>query len=108
VCASVPLLNVPDWEVRKARLAAEVREAAGPEGALALTEGYAMVSVVGDGLTSGASLARFLDVLAPLVGGGGAGGSVPARVIAGPLRLSALVPSAGLAEAQRELHAAFR
>jgi aspartate kinase len=99
-CASVPLLNVPDWEMRRGKLEAQVRAAGG---AVTFEDGFAMVSVVGDGLTSGGSLPRFLDVLGPLVGGG-----MPERVVAGPLRLSALVPSVGLADAQRELHAAFR
>ena len=95
-CATLPLLNVPDWDARRTRLDAALR------GAATFADGYAMVSVVGDGLTSGASMTRFLDVLAPLQGGPG-----PARILAGPLRLSALVDSAKLAPAQRALHEAF-
>jgi len=94
-CASIPLLNLPDWEVRRATLAARL------EGAATFADGYALVSVVGDGLTTGSSLPRFLDVLAT------AGIPAPDRVVAGPLRLSALVRSPQLGETQRALHAAF-
>jgi hypothetical protein len=58
-----------------------------------------MVSVVGDGLTtSGAALSRLLDAL---------GAGAMRRLVAGPLRMSALVPTDKLGEAQRALHAAF-
>ena len=92
-CASIPLLNVPDWASRRRKLDGAL------EGSATFEEGLGMVSVVGDGLTtSSASLPKLLDAL---------GTGVPRRVVAGPLRMSALVPSERLAEAQRELHAAF-
>jgi aspartate kinase len=92
-CAVLPLLNVPDWAARRG----ELESALG--GTLSLEEGLAMVSVVGDGLTtSGASLPRFLAALGP---------GAPRRVVGGPLRLSGLVPSARLTEAERALHAGF-
>ncbi len=92
-CASIPLLNLPDWSRKRARLEAELG------GGATIEEGVAMVSVVGDGLTaSAASLPRFLDA----VGAMGHG-----RVVAGPLRMSALVPSDRLDDAQRAIHAAF-
>jgi aspartate kinase len=102
-CAVLPLLNVPDWAARRAKLQAAVG------GGLVLEEGLAMVSVVGDGLTtSGASLPRFLDALVfegDLLVEGEA--RVPRRVVGGPLRLSALLPSARLDDAQRRIHAGF-
>jgi aspartokinase len=92
-CASIPLLNVPDWSRQRARLEAAL------EGSAKLDEGAAMVSVVGDGLTaSAASLPRFLDAV---------GAGLLGRVVAGPLRMSALVPSEQLESVQRPLHAAF-
>jgi aspartate kinase len=100
VCASIPLLNLPDWEMKRGALHRAC--GAGTQMGLGLEAGHAMVSVVGDGLTSGASLPRFLDVLAPLLDG-----RMPARVTGGPLRLSALVPAGRLGDAQRALHAAF-
>jgi aspartate kinase len=95
-CATIPLLNLPDWNTSRERLEAAL------EGSLSISEGLAMVSVVGDGLTavdaSGASLPRFLDALGP--------GAAP-RVVAGPLRLSGLVPSDRLGDVQRALHERF-
>jgi aspartate kinase len=95
-CATIPLLNVPDWDTRRGRLEAAL------EGALSLEEGLAMVSVVGDGLTtrgeSRASFPAFLDALGP---------GARRRVVAGPLRMSGLVPSARLDETQRALHERF-
>jgi aspartate kinase len=92
-CASVPLLNVPDWASRRRKLEAAL------EGSASFEEGLGMVSVVGDGLTTiGTSLPRFLDAT-------GAGSQ--RRIVAGPLRMSALVPSERLHEAERALHAAF-
>ena len=97
-CAAIPLLNVPDWEARKAKLT----EPFGGE--VRVEEGLAMVSVVGDGLsTSSDALARFIEVVAPRT----EGGKLPARVVAGPLRLSALVSADAVADAQRRLHAEF-
>jgi aspartate kinase len=98
-CACVPLLNVPDWEARRGKLLGLM---AGAGSKVGFEDGYAMASVVGDGLTSGGSLPRFLDVLAPVLDGG-----MPERVTAGPLRLSAVFPAAKLSEAQRALHSAL-
>jgi aspartate kinase len=92
-CASIPLLNVPDWTSRRSKLEGAL------EGCASFEEGLGMVSVVGDGFTtSSASLPAFLDAL-------GAGSL--RRVVAGPLRMSALVPAEKLPDAQRALHAAF-
>jgi aspartokinase len=66
-----------------------------------LEDGRALVSVVGDGLTTSArALPRMLAVLDEI-------GAAPAAVNAGPLRVSAVVPSDKLVDAQRALHAAF-
>jgi len=90
--ALVPLLNVPDWARCRARLEEKLR--------VAFDDGRAVVSVVGDGLTTSArALPRALaalDEIAP-----------PAAVHAGPLRVSAVIASDKLADAQRALHAAF-
>ena len=94
-CATIPLLNLPDWEARRARLDEHTR------GALAFVAGLAMVSVVGDGLTTaGHGLPRFLEAM-------GASCGAPDRVVAGPLRIGALVESAKLDDAQRALHQTF-
>ena len=68
---------------------------------LALESDQAVVSVVGDGLTTGArALPRFLAVLAET--------GVTARAVhAGPLRIAATIDAARLADVQRALHAAF-
>ncbi|HEY8038222.1 MAG TPA: aspartate kinase [Polyangiaceae bacterium] len=93
-CA-IPLLNVPDWERCRGRLEEKLR------GALSLEAGCAVVSVVGDGLTTGArALPRMLAVLDELR-------APPRAVHAGPLRLGATIEAAHLADVQRALHAAF-
>ncbi len=91
--ATVPLLNVPDWEGRRARLLE------GLEGAIELTPGFALVSVVGDGLTTnGEGLPVFLEAL----------GDIPVRrLTGGPLRIGALIAAEHLTTAQQRLHAAF-
>jgi len=91
--ATVPLLNVPDWEGRRARLLE------GLGFAVELTPGFALVSVVGDGLTTnGEALAVFVEAL----------GDIPVRrLTGGPLRVGALIPAAHLLTAQQRLHAAF-
>ena len=59
------------------------------------------MSVVGDGLTTGArALPRFLSVL-------GEAQARPHGVFAGALRMGALIDSERLGDAQRALHAAF-
>ncbi len=99
VFAAVPLLNVPDWERRKVQLEARL----GRLDAATLAPGAAIVSVVGDGLTTtGAGLATFLAALAKA----GVKG-VPEAVVAGPLRIGAAIEAEHLAAAQRALHAAF-
>jgi aspartate kinase len=87
--AAIPLLNVPDWDKRRAtlesRLGASVK----------LETGLALVSVVGDGLASG--VGRFLAAL-----------GCPAKSLqCGPLRISATIPKDEQGDAQRALHAAF-
>jgi aspartate kinase len=91
--ALVPLLNVPDWPSRRERLERELT----PK----IREKVSMVSVVGQGLTGGGgALPKFFGTLK----------QIEADVVqstAGPLRLSAVVPRAQLADAQRALYAAF-
>jgi aspartate kinase len=90
----IPLLNVPEWQGTRRKLAALLPS-------LELVEGLAAVSVVGDGLSATAEpLARFVEVLARA-------GIAPRFTIAGPLRLGALVDAADVAAAQRLLHASF-
>jgi aspartate kinase len=90
-------LNLPDWERRRADLEARLG------GAIALAPGAAIVSVVGDGLTtSERGLPRFLAALAR------AGvAEVPEAVVAGPLRIGACIDAERLTAAQRSLHAEF-
>jgi aspartate kinase len=91
--ATVPLLNVPDWEGRRARLIE------GEGAAIEMTAGFALVSVVGDGLTTnGEGLAVFVEAL----------GDIPVhRLTGGPLRIGALIHAEHLVKAQQRLHAAF-
>jgi aspartate kinase len=85
--AVIPLLNVPDFEARSSKL-----EARSP---VKLEPGLSLVSVVGDGLSTG--VARFLAAL-----------GCPAKSLqCGPLRISATIPAEAQADAQRALHAAF-
>jgi len=85
--AVIPLLNVPDWQARSSKL-----EARSP---LKLEPGLSLVSIVGDGLSSG--VGRFLAAL-----------GCPAKSLqCGPLRISATIPAEKQADAQRALHAAF-
>ncbi len=93
--ALVPLLNVPDWQRCRARIDEKLR------GGVAFDEGRALVSVVGDGLpTSARALPRMLALLEEM-------GARPSAVHAGPLRVSAVIASDVLGEAQRAVHAAF-
>jgi aspartate kinase len=95
--AAVPLLNVPDWEHARVELLARMKDA------VTLAPGVAIVSVVGDGLTtSGRALPRFLGALAR------AGTArLPDAIVAGPLRIGACIDADGLAAAQRALHEEF-
>jgi aspartate kinase len=86
--AVIPLLNVPDWERRRASLED-----------LRMTEGLGLVSLVGDGLGTSTVVARFAAVLR--------GVTTPKTLYAGPLRVSAVVPSEHLPQVQRVLHSAF-
>lgn len=91
----IPLLNVPDWT----RCAREIDGRT--KGAVTFTGPFAVVSVVGYGLTgvSGA-LGRVLSVLEKA--------SVPPIALAaGPLRISATLDPKRLDDAQRALHEAF-
>jgi len=85
----VPLLNVPDWADRAARLSAALP-------ALVLSEPEAMVSLVGNGLAS----AAVAHAVAAAIGTHGG-------LVATPLRVSARVKEAEADDAQRALHAAF-
>jgi aspartate kinase len=96
-CA-IPLLNLPDWASCRARLASHF---AAKGASLALDDGRAIVSVVGDGLTTSAhALPKMLTLLE------GAGIRHYA-LHAGPLRIGATIAASDLAAAQRALHAAF-
>ena len=88
--AVVPLLNVPDWEKRRSALEQRLGSA------VRVTEGLAMISVVGDGL--GTSAARAWAALAKLS---------PRSFGAGPLRISATLPAEHAQAAQRALHDLF-
>ena len=91
---SIPLANVPDWGRCRARLEEGAR-------GVALEGEQGVVSVVGDGLTTGTdALPCFLGVLDEL-------GVRPRALHAGPLRISATIDAAGMVAAQRSLHAAF-
>ena len=91
VAFNVALLNAPDWASCRAALA----DAAGS--GCTFHEERAMVSVVGDGLTTGgACLSAFTGALEGFH-----------RIVASPLRLSALVERDDLAGAQRRLHTRF-
>jgi aspartate kinase len=92
--AAIPLLNVPDWNQKRAALEEQMARA------LVLTPGQAIVSVVGDGLTTGLALPRFLATLDEA--------SAPALSLsAGALRIGATIPSSRLDAVQRALHSAF-
>ncbi len=93
VRAVIPLTSLPDWERCKAALSAIEGVTCSPE--------RAVVSVVGDSLTTGArALPRMLEVLAHE--------GVPVETLAGgPLRVAAVVDPMRLADATRALHAAF-
>ena len=88
--AVVPLLNVPDWDKRRAILEQRLGSV------LRLTEGLALVSVVGDGLAT--SAARAFAALAEFS---------PRSFGAGPLRISAAIPAEHTLAAQRALHDLF-
>jgi aspartate kinase len=91
----LPLLNVPDWP----RCSRALEEAFGKS--VSFEGQHAVVSVVGYGLTgTSGALARVIATLS-------AAGVTPVSVTAGPLRISATIAQAGLADAQRALHAAF-
>ncbi|MEO8798571.1 MAG: aspartate kinase, partial [Polyangiaceae bacterium] len=90
-CA-IPLLNLPDWEDKRRALQSEMA------GELTLSDGQAIVSVVGSGI--GSELGRVLTILAE-------GKIVPLALFSSPLRIAATIPAERLADAQRALHAAF-
>ncbi|AKT38343.1 aspartate kinase [Chondromyces crocatus] len=90
----LPLLNVPDWQAARRQLTAALPS-------LELTEGVALVSVVGDGLAATAEpLTRFTAALRQE-------GIEPRLTVAGPLRLSAVLDADAVGPAQRVLHQAF-
>ncbi len=90
--ATIPLLNLPDWDKRRASLASRC------DGAIRFHENLSIVSVVGDGLTSAA--ARFVSALAQC-------GASPVALSCGPLRISAAVPREKSPDVARAVHAAF-
>ena len=88
----VPLVNVPAPEGALAAL----RQAG-----LVVDEEVSTVSVVGDGFAAtGEPMRRFARAVREA-------GAQPQRLVAGPLRLAAVIPAARAAEVQRALHAAF-
>ena len=88
---SVGLLNAPDWQ----RCRSTLLEVGGADAHI--DDERAMVSVVGDGLaTGGASIGAFVGAVESFD-----------RIVASPLRLSALVPREALGDVQRRLHARF-
>ena len=92
--AVISLLNVPDWAGVKRQLLAAIPS-------LDLVESVAVVSVVGDGLAgSPEPLRRFLAALRGI-------DAAPLSLLAGPLRLGAVIAASRAGEAQRALHAAF-
>jgi aspartate kinase len=90
--ATVPLLNVPDWAARRGDLAALA--------STSIVEELALVSVVGDGLLGTSGLVKLRACLA-------SAGVEPVVTSGHALRMSALVPRAERATAERALHAAF-
>ncbi len=89
---AIPLLNVPDWDVKRRALEARF----GDE--LSFVGAQAIVSVVGQGLDHEAP--RFLAVLAQK--------EIALRTLTmGPLRIAATIDAVHLGDAQRALHAAF-
>ncbi|MBS2014380.1 MAG: aspartate kinase [Deltaproteobacteria bacterium] len=100
--AHVPLLNVPDWERCSASLQKACASGGDARGAgLELLGKHGVVSVVGYGLTGGsAALGRFVAALAKE-------GIATACTSASPLRISATIDEAKLADAQRVLHDAL-
>lgn len=89
--AVIPLLNLPDWEKRRAGLEAAL-------GSASMLTDKALVSVIGDEL--GEALPKFLGVLS-------AEGAKTDGVLSTPLRIGAIVDAAHLAGVQRALHRAF-
>jgi aspartate kinase len=90
----VPLLNVPNAGEAHRAIAVALPQAE-------LRADVAALAVIGDGLAnSGEALARFVDALARA-------GIEPLALHAGPLRISAVVPSVGLDAGQRALHEAL-
>lgn len=90
----LPLLNVPDWDARRARLEAVVGSRC------VISGGRSMVSVVGDGLTQSGQTARFVRTLDEL-------GLQWYSLFAGPLRVAATIDADRCQEVQRALHDAF-
>ena len=90
--AIVSLTSVPDWRERRRELEAQ---------GFVVTDGRAMVSVVGSGLTEdAATVAEFRGALADA--------GIPLLALsATQLRISAVIDSGRHDEAQRALHAAF-
>ncbi len=88
---TLPLLNVPNWSAVRLSLLAL---------GAAISDGLALVSVVGEGLSGGDAIRNFYRSIK-------AAGATSTRLCAGPLRIGALVSSGALASTQRALHDAF-
>jgi len=89
---TLPLLNAPDFERSRRALLTRLPNS------LTLQDSCGEVSVVGVG--AGGDAARLDGVLASLP-------CEPLLLVAGPLRVSAVLPEANLAVAERALHARF-
>jgi hypothetical protein len=83
----VPLLNLPDWELRRPALTAA---------SVVPAMGLSLVSVVGDGLGTPKAIEQLMSVV-----------KSPRALVAGPLRISAVVPAEDVAGLQKALHTAF-
>jgi aspartate kinase len=90
--AAVPLLNAPDFERARPLLSV-----AGGDG-FSLEQGFGIVSVVGVGI--GSDPGKLAEALAALP-------CPPVHVASSPLAVSAVIPEARVAEAERAWHAAF-
>jgi aspartate kinase len=91
----LPLLNVPDWQ----RCERAITRALG--GAATFLGKRAVVSVVGYGLTgTSGAIGKVLAALGSIE-------AAPTCINAGPLRISATIDEAKLADAQRVMHDAF-
>lgn len=92
--ATIPLLNMPDWDKRRATLESRC--------AIRFRDGLSIVSLVGavEQTRLAASVARFVSTLSQC-------GAAPVALSCGPLRITAAIPTEKIGDAERALHAAF-